>query len=346
MGAESTAAEPGWLPATPDWFLGPLQRWNASGTQRNRGHAYLVVSEEAAEANLFNRVLAAAQFCLEAGSREPCGDCKGCRAYRQGAHGDLMIMEREEGKRAIGIEQVRAATRFLRQTALYGERKMLLVQEADLMTAAAANSLLKTLEEPSGNSLLLLSTAAAWRLPPTVRSRCQMLRLPKASPVSASLWLAEQSGWSPGEVDKALRMTNGNPVSALAKASRNATYFSGTLEESFSALVENVVARVGVPEAWSRVESEVLIERLLPWIETHCRRADSDFLRHEGASWMLLHHCVAELHGRIKQGATPGSDILAAEVHRLCRSRGHEEFPQVSREFLANLGRLGVGWGG
>ena len=343
MGAESAAVEPGWLPATPDWFLDALQRWDASGTQRNRGHAYLVVSEAAAEANLFNRVLAAALLCLKAESKDPCGECKGCRAYRQGAHGDLMILEREEGKRAIGIEQVRSATRFLQQTALYGERKVLLVQEADLMTPAAANSLLKTLEEPSGSSLLLLSTAAAWRLPPTVRSRCQTLRLPKASPASAALWLAEQSGWPADEVDKALRMTDGNPVSALDKASRDTMYFSGALEESFSALLGNAATPVGVPESWSRAEPEVLLERLLPWIEMNCRRADSNYLRNEGISWMLLHHCVAELQGRIKRGATPGSDILAAEVYRLCRSRGHEAFPQASRDFLANLGRLGLG---
>ena len=342
MGAEPAAVEPGWLPATPDWFLDALQRWDASGTKRNRGHAYLVVSEEAAEANLFNRVLAAALLCSEAELKKPCGACKGCRAYRQGAHGDLMILVREEGKRAIGIEQVRSATRFLQQTALYGERKVLLVQEADLMTPAAANSLLKTLEEPSGSSLLLLSTAAAWRLPPTVRSRCQTLRLPKASPASAALWLAEQSGWPPDEVDKALRMTDGNPVSALDKASRDAMYFSGALEESFGSLLGSIPNHAGVPEAWSRAEPEVLLERLLPWIETHCRRADSNYLRREGVSWMLLHHCVAELQGRIKRGATPGSDILAAEVYRLCRSREHGEFPRVSRDFLANLGRLAL----
>lgn len=342
MSAESAVVEPGWLPATPNWFLDALQCWDASGLQRNRGHAYLVVSEEAGEANLFNRILAATQLCLSPGSTEQCGECKGCRAYRQGAHGDLMILEREEGKRAIGIEQVRSATRFLQQTALYGERKILLVQEADLMTPAAANSLLKTLEEPSGNSLLLLSTAAAWRLPPTVRSRCQALRLPKASPTSAALWLAEQSGWPQEEVDRALRMGNGNPVSAWDKANRDAMYFSGTLEESFSVLLQDPAAPVGVPEVWFRVESEMLIERLLPWIETHCRRADPEFLRHEGVSWMLLHHCVAELYGRIKLGATPGADILAAEVYRLCRSRGHEEFPRLSRDFLASLGRLGA----
>jgi DNA polymerase-3 subunit delta' len=343
MSAESTAVEPGWLPATPDWFWDALQRWDASGTQSNRGHAYLVVSEGAAEANLFNRVLAAALLCFEAESREPCGNCKGCRAYRQGAHGDLMTLEREEGKRAISIEQVRLATRFLQQTALYGERKILLVQEADLMTPAAANSLLKTLEEPSGSSLLLLSTASAWRLPPTVRSRCQTLHLPKASPASAALWLAEQTGWPANEVDKALRMTDGNPVSAWYKASRDATYFSGALEESFSALQGNTATHVGVPEAWSRAEPEVLLERLLPWIERHCRHADANYLRHEGVSWMRLHYCVAELQGRIKSGATPGSDILVAEVYRLCRSREHAEFSKVSRDFLANIGRLGLG---
>ena len=142
MGTESVVVEPGWLPATPDWFLDALLRWDASSPQSHRGHAYLVVSEDAAEANLFNCILASALLCLKTESKEPCGECKGCRAYRQGAHGDLMILEREEGKRAIGIEQVRSATRFLQQTALYGERKILLVQEADLMTPAAANSCL------------------------------------------------------------------------------------------------------------------------------------------------------------------------------------------------------------
>ena len=53
MSAETPVVEPGWLPAAPDWFADALQCWSASGPQKNRGHAYLVVSEEAAEANLF-----------------------------------------------------------------------------------------------------------------------------------------------------------------------------------------------------------------------------------------------------------------------------------------------------
>ena len=68
MSAETPVVEPGWLPAAPDWFADALQCWSASGPQKNRGHAYLVVSEEAAEANLFIRLLAARQLCLEGNS--------------------------------------------------------------------------------------------------------------------------------------------------------------------------------------------------------------------------------------------------------------------------------------
>jgi DNA polymerase-3 subunit delta' len=91
-----------------------------------------------------------------------------------------MDVQRQEGKTAIGIEQIRQAAQFLQQTALYGEIKVMMIRDADQLTLAAANSLLKTLEEPAGNALLLLSTSAVWRLPATVRSRCQQLRLPSA----------------------------------------------------------------------------------------------------------------------------------------------------------------------
>ena len=58
---------------------------------------------------------------------------------------------------------------------------------------------------------------------------------------------------------------------------------------------------------------------------------------------MLLHHCVAELQGRIKRGATPGPDILAAEVYRLCRSRGMRSFQECRAISSQTLG--GWAWG-
>ena len=67
----------------------------------------------------------------------------------------------EEGKRAIGIDAVRAAVGFVQKTAAYGTRKVLLIEPAEAMTAQAANALLKTLEEPPGSSVILLVSSQA-----------------------------------------------------------------------------------------------------------------------------------------------------------------------------------------
>ena len=141
--------------ATPPWLLSHLREWTL-GTE-DKGHAYLVVSEDAEEASLFARQLAMQQLCHDIQDGMACGQCQSCQAFLQGTHGDLFLLQVPESKTAIGIDQVREATHFLQQTALYGAAKLLLVRDADQMTLAAANSLLKTLEEPPGNSLILLS---------------------------------------------------------------------------------------------------------------------------------------------------------------------------------------------
>ena len=161
--------------ATPPWLLNQLRAWMSGAG--DKGHAYLVVSEDAEEASLFSRQLAMQQLCHDLQDGMACGQCRSCKAFLQGTHGDLLLLQVPDGKTAIGIDQVREATHFLQQTALYGAAKLLLVRDADQMTLAAANSLLKTLEEPSGNALVLLSSAEPWRLPPTVRSRCQLLNV-------------------------------------------------------------------------------------------------------------------------------------------------------------------------
>ena len=202
------------LPSTPPWLDHLLQQWEASGAQR--GHAFLLVSEDPEEAALFSRRLAVAQLCHDRQPDGPCGRCRSCHAFLRGTHGDLMDVQRQEGKTAIGIEQIRQAAQFLQQTALYGEIKVMMIRDADQLTLAAANSLLKTLEEPAGNALLLLSTSAVWRLPATVRSRCQQLRLPSARRSEGIDWLAQQLGTDAEQAGRLLNLTGGRPVSALS----------------------------------------------------------------------------------------------------------------------------------
>ena len=322
---------------TPPWLLGYLREWSSGSS--DKGHAYLVVSEDAEEATLFAERLAMLQLCHDPQGGMPCGQCQSCKAFVHGTHGDLLLLRVPEGKTAIGIDQIREATHFLQQTSLYGAAKLLLVRDADQMTLAAANSLLKTLEEPPGNALVLLSSAEAWRLPPTVRSRCQLLRLPRIEKDAALEWLALKVQVTAADAQHLLDMAQGRVVAACLMADSESLAAKEALVASFPALGQQ---QGGPPVSWSRVDVSVLLSELLAWVEDQVRQMDAEHFYHRAQSWLLLHRCVAELSSRVKQGATPGKEIVIAELFRLCRSREHPAFADIGGRFLSSLGSEGV----
>ena len=119
----------------------------------------------------------------------PCGHCSQCQRIADGIHPDIRIIgvgtgdDEGTNRRDIRIEQVRDIESFLNLTPYEGVCKVVIVDGAELMNTAAANALLKTLEEPPANSRLLLLTANEDALLPTIRSRCSALYLkpvPKA----------------------------------------------------------------------------------------------------------------------------------------------------------------------
>ena len=279
------------------------------------------------------------QLCHDVHDGMACVQCQSCKAFLQGTHGDLLLLRVPDGKTAIGIDQVREATHFLQQTPLYGAAKLLLVRDADQLTLAAANSLLKTLEEPPGNALVLLSTAEAWRLPPTVRSRCQMLRLPCIEKAAALEWLGSQLHLTAADAEHLLDMAQWQAVAARLMADSGSLAGREALVASFPTLSQH---QGGPPAAWSGVDVSVLLSELLAWTEGKVREVEPDRFCHHAQSWLLLHRCVAELSSRIKQGATPGKDLVISELFRLCRSREHAAFADIGGRFLSSLGRRGL----
>ena len=104
------------------------------------------------------------------------------RRVAEGSHSDLLTIERELGPKGklrteIVVDTVRAAPEFLHLTPAEGGWRVVVVDGAETMNRNAANALLKVLEEPPNRAVLILTCAAPGRLPPTVRSRCRLLRL-------------------------------------------------------------------------------------------------------------------------------------------------------------------------
>ena len=153
------------------------------------------------------------QTPLEGG--EGCQRCPACQRVDGATHPDLLQLSRERTSgdklaAEIKIQQLRALQKQLSYQPFEGGRRVVLIKEAERLNLAAANALLKTLEEPpEGTSFILLSDAPE-RLLPTIRSRCQLLRFaPLAAPVLTEL-LATQRGLPEAEAALIARLAEGS----------------------------------------------------------------------------------------------------------------------------------------
>ena len=115
-----------------------------------------------------------------------CGECKTCALSQTQGHSDWRWVGPAGNSRSIGIDQIREVIRFTAQTSALGQYKVLVVHPADSMTLPAANAFLKCLEEPAADTLILLITRSPFRVPATIRSRCQRVQLPSPDQESAA----------------------------------------------------------------------------------------------------------------------------------------------------------------
>lgn len=104
-----------------------------------------------------------------------CEQCKSCLLLNSNTYPDFLSLVAE--KNSLGVDDIRRANTFLQKTAHLGKYKIVLIEQAQIMTHAAANALLKTLEEPSENSIIVLLTNDIDRLLPTIVSRCRVLNI-------------------------------------------------------------------------------------------------------------------------------------------------------------------------
>jgi len=133
-------------------------------------HAYLFIGPEGTGRKRSAEAFIAALFC---GNDDACGSCPACRKLAAGSHPDLHLVE-PDGQ-FIKIEQVRLLQRELAYRPYEAPRKACIIDGADRLNQSSGNALLKTLEEPPGNALMILLATTTDNVLPTIRSRCQQL---------------------------------------------------------------------------------------------------------------------------------------------------------------------------
>lgn len=189
MAVTGSGASPNWQAVPLPWQTALWQRAGAWLQSGRLPHALLLTGVAGSGKQLFASAFAALALCRQPADGHACGQCPSCRQFAAGVHPDYHLVTIPEEKAAILVDQIRELCATLALTSLHGGRKIAVLSPADAMNSNAANSLLKTLEEPAPGTLLLLVSAQAAHLPATVRSRCQKLAMTTPDVPEALAWL-------------------------------------------------------------------------------------------------------------------------------------------------------------
>src|SRR5688572_21351722 len=157
---------------------------------------------------------AARALVCEKALGEPCEQCPACSRAARGIHPDVLLIEPETA--TIKIEQVRDMAREVLALPFEGRSRAFVLDEAHVMTEQASNALLKSLEEPPATSHVFLVTASPQALLPTIRSRCQTLRLGPLPPTLLESYLRERADLSAEEASLRAALSGGSIGAALA----------------------------------------------------------------------------------------------------------------------------------
>jgi DNA polymerase-3 subunit delta' len=249
------------------WQHGIWERLHQARQHHRLPHALLFSGSDGVGKSTFSLLFAQALLCPQPTPEGfACGHCKHCHLSRLGNHPDLHLVEPEADSKSgeIKIDTIRELTQSVTLTGQSGGHKVVLIRPAERMNHSAANSLLKTLEEPTEGKILILLSSHPSRLLPTIRSRCQHYTFPQPEVASALSWL--QGKLTHGEPKTLLGLAGGAPLKALSLANQETLKLRDEMLESFLKLGDKNQDPVKLAEDWSKQKVEQILEWLAGWI--------------------------------------------------------------------------------
>lgn len=240
--------------------------WHMLAGRRQHAHAYLLHGP----AGIGKRVLAdhlmALLLCQKPTMAGACERCKGCMLLAARTHPDHCILEPEEADKAIRVDQVRHLVGFISQTAQLGGRKVVLLEPAEAMNLSAANALLKSLEEPAGDTVLLLVSHQPSRLLPTIKSRCVQQRCPLPGRQQSLDWLGSRlPELQPAAREELLALAAGSPLAALKLHGVGVLEMRVLVVEGVKKLLKRQQTPSQLAEAWNPLSLILLLDWFCEW---------------------------------------------------------------------------------
>lgn len=248
------------------WQAANWQRLMSAKLAGRLPHALLLTGGVGLGKSWFAHRLAASMLCSEVRDNgKPCGECQSCRLLQASTHPDFTWLQPEEPGKAIKIDTIREFTQRGGLTSRSGGFKVIIIEPADALNTAAANSLLKTLEEPVDRTVIILVSAQAGRLPATIRSRCQRYHFTPPDEGMALTWLNRQL--QDGEDPRLLlSLASGGPLLAVKYARDGILEERARMIEELIAILKGAQDPVAVALRWSNLEQNGIIKWFSGWV--------------------------------------------------------------------------------
>ena len=263
-------------PALPIWLESTYASLIKRFRENTLGHAPLLYGPQGAGKYALADTLARSVLCGHySDDGLPCGECVSCRLLAVGNHPDRFDIKPLEAGKAITVDQVRGLIEQLALTPAMGQYRLGVITPAESMNINASNALLKSLEEPPDNVLLILVSHREQALLPTILSRCQKVPISVPSQATSLEWLEVHSSSADSSLHQlALRMSSGAPLLA------DHYIETGQVEEAREILSEllNIAGGGGVSpdlaERWA-AQADSVWSWLAFWVSEIARSAAS-----------------------------------------------------------------------
>ncbi|HZX71540.1 MAG TPA: DNA polymerase III subunit delta' [Rhodanobacter sp.] len=236
----------------PPWHA---EHWSRLHARRQRDalpHALLLCGAAGLGKRAFAQRFVHGLFCSDSVDGVACGRCRSCLLIEAGSHPDLVGLSfglRKDGtpRTEIVVDQIRELSARLAMRSQLGGWQVVTIDPADAMNAAAANALLKTLEEPAAQTMLILLADAPWRLAQTIRSRCQRIEFQLPETANALTWLRAEGV---SDAPAALAAAGGNPGLAAAWSGQGALEQRAEVRKDLAALAAGRGQPTDVVKRW------------------------------------------------------------------------------------------------
>ncbi|MGN8276063.1 DNA polymerase III subunit delta' [Pseudomonas sp. SMN5] len=240
--------------------------WQQLAGRAQHAHAYLLHGPAGIGKRALAERLMASLLCHSPNASNACGECKSCLLLKAGSHPDNYVLEPEEADKAIKVDQVRDLVSFVVQTAQMGGRKVVLIEPVESMNINAANALLKSLEEPSGDTVLLLVSHQPSRLLPTIKSRCVQQACPLPSEAMSLQWLAQALPDS-SDVERVelLTLAAGSPLAAVSLQAQGVREQRALVVDGVKKLLKQQQSPTQLAEGWNAIPLLLLFDWFCDW---------------------------------------------------------------------------------